>query len=322
MSQDFGDAKWEYLGDDIIREFVKHVDAGQYASGKYLNEHGVHKGYSEKRWELDRKTVFGTPLTKKEISSTKIRDHEFSVHDYLDSLPVLQDTTVPKFNPDVIGDGPITENYILENPETNQFFFVDTQGYDYPRYITHLDGWKANPDNENYYAKGGKLPKFHRGDDVRVKKIIASLRPDRLEKLGVVINESGKNLYTVEFVDGNASVFMAEELELVESFAKGKKVSKNNAKGTKLQNKLMKKYAKLCGFESPPITWHSTDYTTAGWKKLIKGTKMSVDDMMAAKGKKTPKKAEAGALIAAAVIGGVVGAVTNKVITKVEKSVK
>ncbi len=32
---------------------------------------------------------------------------------------------------------------------------------------------------------------------------------------------------------------------------------------------LMKKYAKMCGYDYPPFTWKPSDYTAAGWQKLI-----------------------------------------------------
>lgn len=35
------------------------------------------------------------------------------------------------------------------------------------------------------------------------------------------------------------------------------------------QTKLMKKYAKLCGYDTVPLTWKATDYSIVGWKYKI-----------------------------------------------------
>lgn len=40
---------------------------------------------------------------------------------------------------------------------------------------------------------------------------------------------------------------------------------------SKKQKKMMKQYAKMCGYDSVPKTWTPMDYTEKGWKKLLKG---------------------------------------------------
>lgn len=37
----------------------------------------------------------------------------------------------------------------------------------------------------------------------------------------------------------------------------------------KEQEKLMNKYAKVCGYNHPPFTWKPSDYSIKGWQKLI-----------------------------------------------------
>ena len=63
------------------------------------------------------------------------------------------------------------------------------------------------------YAGGGS-PGIHRGDLVRVVKIITSLNKEKLGKAGVVTNEIGHRLYAVKFVDGTSSGFSKKELEV------------------------------------------------------------------------------------------------------------
>ncbi len=35
------------------------------------------------------------------------------------------------------------------------------------------------------------------------------------------------------------------------------------------QERLMRKYAKFCGYNYPPLGWKYSDYTVAGWQKLL-----------------------------------------------------
>lgn len=36
---------------------------------------------------------------------------------------------------------------------------------------------------------------------------------------------------------------------------------------------LMMVYARSCGYDYPPFTWHANDYSSAGWRALIRDNK-------------------------------------------------
>lgn len=77
---------------------------------------------------------------------------------YLESLNIdyTMKDYVPNYNPNFNEeDIPSTENYVIGlqvSPEKVIYFFVDTQGYDYPRYVTELINY-----NPEYYDNGGKI---------------------------------------------------------------------------------------------------------------------------------------------------------------------
>ena len=77
---------------------------------------------------------------------------------YLQSLDIdyTMKDDVPHYNPNFSEeDISSTENYIIAlqvSPEKVRYFFVDTQGYDYPRYVTELINY-----NPEYYDNGGKI---------------------------------------------------------------------------------------------------------------------------------------------------------------------
>ena len=82
-----------------------------------------------------------------------------AVINYLNSLEVISEYlegNVPYTNPDV-GYGPIEENYLLYDKEEGDIYFIDTQGYNYPRYITRLAGYK--PKGSEEFKSGGGVGK-------------------------------------------------------------------------------------------------------------------------------------------------------------------
>jgi len=104
-------------------------------------------------WEYDRK-----PEHKK-ILSEEIRaevDMQYAatpaVLSYLTSLELAYDEdVVPTENPD-FGQGPTDANYIIRTKD-GEFYFVNTEGFTYPRYITRLINF--NP-GDDFMKNGGK----------------------------------------------------------------------------------------------------------------------------------------------------------------------
>lgn len=103
-------------------------------SGMY-NEYGVHRGYLSitKKGENSRKAPTGELLEKEMAGFLPARINTEEERDYINSLPVAESNKVPEFNPDKT-----TENYLLKDGKGN-LYFVDTQGYDYPRYIKRIE---------------------------------------------------------------------------------------------------------------------------------------------------------------------------------------
>jgi len=136
-----------------------------------LNENGVHKGYLAltNYWDVARKpsNLSSVPITK--ISSI---DKE-SVLNYLDSLEIISDYLdgeVPMYNPD-LGYGAIEENYLLLDMETQNIYLIDTQGYNYPRYVTKLIDYDRE-DNEMKDGGGVEFIPEKKGTLIRGNEII------------------------------------------------------------------------------------------------------------------------------------------------------
>jgi len=122
-----------------INEWRKHIQSLKKLNESF-NEYGVHNGYLALTSYWDK---VGKPVQIASVPETTIRNYEKEeVLDYLHSLEMFRyeniGENVPKWNPD-LGDGKhTTENYIMFDEKTNSYYFVDTQGYDYPRYMTKL----------------------------------------------------------------------------------------------------------------------------------------------------------------------------------------
>jgi len=99
---------------------------------KMLNEYGVHKGFVsiKNNGEFDHKPQTGSELNKQVKGVTSVSSEEEK--SYIDSLPIHKMDEVPKVNPDKTED-----NYVIETSDGTKYL-VDTQGYDYPRYMTKL----------------------------------------------------------------------------------------------------------------------------------------------------------------------------------------
>ena len=110
-------------------------EADKKDDNSFFNEHGVHKGYISltKHADFVKKAPYSEPLSKvvKGYRPTKVKTEE-EKH-YLDKLPVHKMNEVPTYNPDKTED-----NYVIESSNGDKYL-VDTQGFDYPRYITKLD---------------------------------------------------------------------------------------------------------------------------------------------------------------------------------------
>ena len=104
------------------------------------NEWGVHAGYLElfKTKQGARKATYFEDVDLDEVKNvtTPVQKR------YLDTLPVhsIRSNKVPHYNPSKKEfPKPITSNYILENK--GSYYHVETQGFDYPRYIAKLKGY-------------------------------------------------------------------------------------------------------------------------------------------------------------------------------------
>lgn len=121
--------------------------------GVGVKKNELQKGYVALKsyWKVASK-----PSKLKEVPTTTINSIDRdAVINYLNSLEVISEYlegNVPYTNPDV-GYGPIEENYLLYDKEEGDIYFIDTQGYNYPRYITRLAGYK--PKSSEEFKLGG-----------------------------------------------------------------------------------------------------------------------------------------------------------------------
>lgn len=181
--------------------FFAGAESTHVGNKEFINEHGVHSGYSKTKWDFARKAQYNVPFVgNTEIPYTVLGETNTAARDYLDTLPIFQMKEVPKFNPD-LGDGPITENYIISD-DGDSYFFVDTQGYDYVRYITRLDGWAPNETNYDY-GKGTRVAgtKVKGIMDEKAPPLVWDLDSDGSGNLIVdgIANEDGfKNRYEIQ----------------------------------------------------------------------------------------------------------------------------
>lgn len=99
---------------------------------KMLNEYGVHKGIIslKNNGHFTPDPQFGDKISKEVTDTTSVSSEEEKA--YLSKLPVHKMDEVPKKNPDGLED-----NYVIETSDGTKYL-VDTQGYDYPRYMTKL----------------------------------------------------------------------------------------------------------------------------------------------------------------------------------------
>ena len=123
-----------------INEWRKHVQSLKKLNESF-NEYGVHNGYLALTnfWDKVCKPSQIASIPETMLSGS---DQKEEILDYLHSLEMFRyeniGENVPKWNPDLRDGKHTTENYIMYDEKTNSYYFVDTQGYDYPRYMTKL----------------------------------------------------------------------------------------------------------------------------------------------------------------------------------------
>lgn len=133
----------EKVSPELIDQYAKEVgiifskeEKGdlikQYNKLKGKNENGVHLGYLSlsKKASYIRKPEVGKTLNKLKSPSLEISTKEEK--DYIKSLPEFKLNKVSSNNPNST-----TENYIAIDDKGDKYL-VDTQGYDYMRYIIKI----------------------------------------------------------------------------------------------------------------------------------------------------------------------------------------
>ena len=143
------------MGENTDEYSVSYSHKSNYSNGGGVGvkKNELQKGYVALKsyWKVASK-----PSKLKEVPTTTISSIDRdAVINYLNSLEVISEYlegNVPYTNPDV-GYGPIEENYLLYDKEEGDIYFIDTQGYNYPRYITRLAGYK--PKSSEEFKLGG-----------------------------------------------------------------------------------------------------------------------------------------------------------------------
>jgi hypothetical protein len=135
---------------------------------------------------------------------------------YLESLNIdyTMKDDVPNYNPNFNEDDiPSTENYVIGlqvSPEKVRYFFVDTQGYDYPRYVTELINYNADGTNTTFdsnnpdirYKNGGGL------SNLNIDGYIFDLDKDNSienEKVFKINDDKGNSIGKIYIVDKNGA---------------------------------------------------------------------------------------------------------------------
>jgi chemotaxis protein histidine kinase CheA len=154
------------------------------------NQYGVPQGYLylSEFANFDRKgsgELKDVAVTILEDNFLEEQDYEGQqIHAYLHDLRYFVDyeTEIPRNNPtSPVNDEPMTDNYLLLVPIEEgdedlynngvyfRTYFVDTQGYDYPRYITRLENYFPSDEQVEelgYMKRGGKTRKLNHGGDI------------------------------------------------------------------------------------------------------------------------------------------------------------
>lgn len=149
-----------------------------------------NKGYASL---MEYGSFSAKPLYWDEVDSTDLNhipDREM-VDKYLSKVEVVEDYLDDKIfrnNPD-LGNGATEDNYILHDMDKDIYYFVDTQGYDYPRYVSKLIGFTEK------MAKGGG---------------VASLK---WIKRGDSHFANGKNKYTIEKMGSSYTLYVGGKAE-------------------------------------------------------------------------------------------------------------
>ena len=195
----------ERIKADQDKDVIHHKDGSKTEVSSYkemeevlesksmFNEYGVHKGYISIR---DKKGFTSKPQAGKSIVSqvtTASRISKPEENAYLDKLPVHVMNVVPTYNP-----GKTEKNYIIETADGEKFL-VDTQGYDYPRYISKLFGYQKEEQKpvEQSKKEESQFDKFQIGDTVKLNDDV---------NLASLSSMKGHNLKVVKLVSGTATV--------------------------------------------------------------------------------------------------------------------
>ena len=130
------------------------------------------------------------PLYWNEVDSTNLNHipNKEMVDKYLAKVDIVDDYLDDKIfrkNPD-LGHGATDENYIIYDMDKDTYYFVDTQGYDYPRYVTKLIGFTE---------------KMKKGGVVDLKWV----------KRGDNHFANGKNKYTIEKIGSSYTLYVGDK---------------------------------------------------------------------------------------------------------------
>jgi hypothetical protein len=187
-----GDIEGEMSKEEAKKEADKRNGINKMTEGGKIeyNQYGVPQGYLylSEFANFDRKgsgNLKDVEVTILEDNFLEDQSHEGQqIHAYLHDLPYFVDyeTEIPRYNPtSPVNDEPMTDNYLLlvpiqeededdeemlDNGVLFRTYFVDTQGYDYPRYITRLENYFPSDEQVEelgYMKRGGRTRKFMAG---------------------------------------------------------------------------------------------------------------------------------------------------------------
>jgi hypothetical protein len=186
---DFKSQNYPIITKEQLDSQYKMVQGGNIKK----NEYGVPLGYLylSDIAKLDAKasgSLFDVSVTDLDRLPDSKREQVDLYLEDLDYAFEVEDN-VPRYNPDLRGEGRTTENYLLgidsgDEDEPIIYFFIDTQGYDYPRYITRLKNYIPSP---YQMAKGGTIEV---GDKVTLPEIKMKNGDVQFEKV-----ENGEVMY-------------------------------------------------------------------------------------------------------------------------------
>ena len=186
---------YEFRGnsdEENLRTYNEKYKGTKFTEGGKIeyNQYGVPQGYLylTEFANFDRKgsgELKDVAVTILEDNFLEEQDYEGQqIHAYLHDLPYFVDyeTEIPRYNPtSPVNDEPMTDNYLLLVPIEEgdedlynngvyfRTYFVDTQGYDYPRYITRLENYFPSDEQVEelgYMKRGGRTRKLNHGGDI------------------------------------------------------------------------------------------------------------------------------------------------------------